>query len=235
MKVESNDLQIWSVAADGSDAREVVRGAQASGIAATRDGEWIVYGAIRDGSDGIWRARPDGSAAQFLAAVVNPDALALSPDGRTVYFTSPKDGPLSTYRIPIEGGTPTLVARGLYRASVSPDGRLLAGVYRPDQGGVMSIGVISADSGQPVRVTGNYAAPSGGPNFAWTPDGQKVVFTTTERMNLWAEPVAGGDREKLTDYSEQWIIRFALSPDGTRMAMSRGTALRDAILLRNFR
>jgi hypothetical protein len=29
-------------------------------------------------------------------------------------------------------------------------------------------------------------------------------------------------------------VRFALSPDGKRMALSRGTALRDAILLRNF-
>jgi serine/threonine protein kinase/sugar lactone lactonase YvrE len=235
MKVEAQDLQLWSVAVDGSDAREVVRGAQSSGIAATRDGEWIVYGANRDGSDGIWRARPDGSGAQFLAAVVNPDALALSPDGRTVYFSSPKDGPLSTYRIPIEGGAPTLVARGLYRASVSPDGRLLAGVYRPEQSAALAIGVVDAASGQPIRVTGGYAAPSGGPNFAWTPDGQKVIFTTTERMNLWAEPVGGGDREQLTDYSEQWIIRFAVSPDGKRMAMSRGTALRDAILLRNFR
>lgn len=235
MKVEASDLQLWSVAADGSDAREVVRGVASSGIDATRDGEWIVYGAVRDGADGIWRARPDGSAPQLLAAVVNPSAIALSPDGRTVYFTSSKDGPSSTYRIPISGGAPTLVARGLYRAGVSPDGRLLAGVYRPEQTAALSLGVIDAASGRPVRTSANYAAPSGGPTFAWTPDGQKVIFTTTERFNLWTEPAGGGDREKLTDYSEQWIIRFALSPDGTRMAMSRGTALRDAVLVRNFR
>jgi Tol biopolymer transport system component len=234
MKVESNDLQLWSVAADGSDPQQVVAGIQSSGVAATPDGQWIVYGSIRDDADGIWRARPDGSSPQLLATIVTPDALTLSPDGRTVYFSSPQDGPLSTYKIPIEGGTPTLVARGLWRASVSPDGRLLAGVYRPDQAAPMGIGLIDAASGRLVRTTPNYAAPSGGPNFAWTPDGQKVIFTTTERMNLFAETVAGGDREKLTDYSEQWIVRFALSPDGKRMALSRGTALRDAILLRNF-
>lgn len=43
----------------------------------------------------------------------------------------------------------------------------------------MGIGVVDATSGQPIGVLGNYAAPSGGPNFAWTPDGQKVMFTTT--------------------------------------------------------
>ena len=235
MKVESNDLQLWSVAADGGDPQQVMDRVQSSGVAATPDGQWIVYGAIRDGSDGIWRARPDGSAPQLLATILTPDALALSPDGRTIYFSSPQDGPLSTYKIPIEGGTPTLVTRGLWRASVSPDGRLLAGVYRPDQASPLGIGIIDAATGKPVRVTPNYAAPSGGPNFAWTPDGQKVIFTTTERMNLWAEPTSGGDPEKLTDYSEQWIVRFALSPDGKRMALSRGTALRDAILLRNFK
>lgn len=235
MKVEANDLQIWSVADDGSDSREVARGARPAGIAATGDGAWIVFAASREDSDGIWRARPDGSAPQFLSPVVNPEAIALSPDGKTIYFSSPMDGPLSTYRLPIEGGTPTLVARGLYRASVSPDGRVLAGVYRPEESSPLGIGLIDAATGRPIRVTPNYAAPSGGPNFAWTPDGQKVIFTTTERVNLWAEPAAGGDREKLTDYSDQWIIRLALSPDGKRMALSRGTALRDAILLRNFK
>jgi hypothetical protein len=32
-----------------------------------------------------------------------------------------------------------------------------------------------------------------------------------------------------------WVSRFALSPDGKWIAMSRGSAVRDAFLIRNLR
>ena len=55
----------------------------------------------------------------------------------------------------------------------------------------------------------------------------------------------GGDRDfhvrrsataaKITNFSDMWVNRFALSPDGKWIAMSRGSAVRDAFLIRNFR
>ncbi|MEO5894921.1 MAG: hypothetical protein ABIS06_04415 [Vicinamibacterales bacterium] len=45
----------------------------------------------------------------------------------------------------------------------------------------------------------------------------------------------GGPREQLTNLPDQWVVRCAMSPDGKSLLLSRGTAVRDAVLLRNFR
>ena len=73
-------------------------------------------------------------------------------------------------------------------------------------------------------------AAAGG--FAWAHQ-NTVLFTTVERANLWKQSIRGGAPEKVTSFSDVWIARYALSPDGI-LLLSRGTALRDAVLISNF-
>jgi hypothetical protein len=61
------------------------------------------------------------------------------------------------------------------------------------------------------------------------------VFITAERANLWKQPAMGGPIEKLTNFSDLWVMRFAVSPDGRSLLLSRGVVIRDAVLLTNFR
>ncbi|MEO6239319.1 MAG: hypothetical protein ABIQ52_20170, partial [Vicinamibacterales bacterium] len=235
VKAVGRELQIWTMAADGTDARELITNVGSAGIAVSPGGEWIVYGAMRDGTNGIWRARPDGSSAKLLAAVADPLYLAMAPDGGQLYFTSLIDGSAATYRLPIEGGTPALVSPSLERAVPSPDGRLLVGIYKTADDTGLAIGIIDAASGRPVNVVPNFTPATGSGNFAWLADGKTILYTTSERTNIWKQPAMGGPREQLTNLPDQWVIRFALSPDRKSILLSRGTALRDAVLIRNFR
>lgn len=81
--------------------------------------------------------------------------------------------------------------------------------------------------------TQDSSAASGSGGFAWA-DQNTVLFTTAERANIWEQSILGGPREKATNFSEVWIQRYALSRDGL-VLLSRGTALRDAVLMSNFR
>ncbi|HUE87893.1 MAG TPA: hypothetical protein VMO26_17610 [Vicinamibacterales bacterium] len=95
---------------------------------------------------GIWRMNADGSDRRLIGDALDASYLEIAPDGRTVYYTSSRQGPSSTWRIPIEGGTPTLVMSQFDRAAVSPDGRLLAGVLRAESS--LSLAVVElADGG----------------------------------------------------------------------------------------
>ncbi|MDQ3488012.1 MAG: hypothetical protein M3468_09805, partial [Acidobacteriota bacterium] len=53
---------------------------------------------------------------------------------------------------------------------------------------------------------------SGSGSIAWTPDGQSLLFTTAERLNIWKHPAMGGTRERLTNFSDLGIAGFALQP-----------------------
>ncbi len=234
VKLVGSRLQVWTMAADGSDQREVVEDVRPGGIAVSLDGKSVVYVAERDGSVGIWRAGSDGSDPRRLAEVTDPTSLVLAPDGRSLYFTSSKAGTPATFRLSIEGGEPALVARLFERAAPSPDGKLLAGLYRADLQSPLTLGVLDATTGKPVNTIGDFSPASGSGSIAWTPDGRSLLFTTAERMNIWKQPAMGGTREKVTNFSELWIPRFDVSRDGM-MLLARGAALRDAILISNFK
>jgi Tol biopolymer transport system component len=161
--------------------------------------------------------------------------LAMAPSGREVYFTSLQDGSPATYRVSIEGGEPRLVARLFERAVPSPDGRYLLGLYKADAKAGISLGILDAASGTPVKVFPDFPTAGGSGGFGWMPDNKTVLVTTSERMNLWKQSMVGGPREKFTNFTDQWIVRFAVSPDGRTLLVCRGNVMRDAIMLTNFR
>ena len=235
IKVVGAELQIWTMGSDGAEPREVIAKVQPAGLALSPDGTSIFYSAERDGVVGIWRARTDGSDPRLLAAVDEPLWITIAPDGRTLYFTSSTAGTPASYRLSTDGGEPVLVAPLFERATPSRDGRLLAGIYRASVQAPLTLGILDAASGKPVNIITDYAPAAGSGGFAWTPDDKSVLFTTTERFNLFKQPVMGGTREKMTNFTDLWVARFALSPDGTTILFARGTALRDAVLISNYR
>jgi hypothetical protein len=54
-------------------------------------------------------------------------------------------------------------------------------------------------------------------------------------LNVWIQPVVGGPPQQLTRFVSDEVQTFAWSPDGRYLALSRGTDIRDAVLIRNFR
>jgi hypothetical protein len=53
--------------------------------------------------------------------------------------------------------------------------------------------------------------------------------------NLWYQAFAGGPPKQLTHFTSDHIYAYAFSRDGKRIAMTRGNARQDAVMLSNFR
>jgi sugar lactone lactonase YvrE len=121
------------------------------------------------------------------------------------------------------------------RASVSPDGRLIAGLYREGPAAPLSLGILSVVDGKPVKLLPGFTPGTGAGQVAWAEDGSALFYTTTERANIWKQRLDRGAPEKVTNFQDLAIARFALSPDGQTLIICRGTATRDAFLLTNFR
>jgi Tol biopolymer transport system component len=233
-RVVQNTSQIWISARDGADARALVTDGLLRSPVMSPDGATILFAGFRAGKAGIWRAGADGGNPRLIATVADADNLAISPDGKTVYFTSSQKGTPGTYSVAIGGGTPVEGFPLLERAAVSPDGRMLAGVWRRTPDSRYGIATLTT-TGQVTDVLEGYLPPSAGSTTAFTPDGKSVLFTSVERVNIWKHAIGSNTAEKLTNFSDSWTIRFALSPDGQRLAMCRGAGVRDAFLIRNFR
>lgn len=233
-KVVQRGLELWTMKADGTDPRELIKGIS-GWITVTPDGRTLVFSGEHDNTPGIWRANADGSSRRLITSDVDPRYLAVTPDGQFVLFTSSREGPASTFKVSIEGGEATLVSRFLSRAIPSPDGQWIGGMYqvKPDTTAVIS--VLRASDLTLQHANADLSISSGTTSVSWSPDSRSMIFVTAERTNLWRQSVLGGPVEKLTDFTDLWTLRFALSPDGKQLLLCRGIVVRDAMLLTNFR
>lgn len=70
----------------------------------------------------------------------------------------------------------------------------------------------------------------------WTPDGRGIAFSdNTDPKNIWVQPIDGGPPHPLTRFTDKTINYFAWSPDGRRLAITRGTTLADIVLIKGIR
>ena len=103
----------------------------------------------------------------------------------------------------------------VYRASISPDGRLLA--YTDPRG--LFLREIARDDSHQLWLPTNFKAHS----VSWFPDGNHVLVGGTEgegqQSSLWNLSILGGPPRKLTDVSEGGTV----SPDGTKIAFLQGS------------
>ena len=233
VKAQARELQIWTMNADGSDSRELIRNVRPS-LALSPDGRTLAYSAERNGRVQLLRADSDGRGERQLAAVPDAAWTTFSPDGRWVFFSSSRDGAPATYKVAIDGGEPVLVTRNLQRATLSLDGQFVAGVHRSNDQDQLALTVLSLADGQVAHRLPGYAPATGSGGFAWAPDGASLFFTSVERMNIWKWTFSGGEPRKVTNFSDRSILRLAPSADGKSVLVSRGTAVRDAFLLTNF-
>jgi Tol biopolymer transport system component len=53
--------------------------------------------------------------------------------------------------------------------------------------------------------------------------------------NLWLQPLAGGKRKQITNFSSDRIYSFDWSTDGKQLAVARGSSSNDIVLISHFR
>ena len=237
---EGGKVEIWIADADGSDRKQLTTNSGISPVV-TSDGNYIVFLSPRDSGRVIWRINIDGSNPTRLSNGPSDLSPSLTPDGKWVFYVS-ADGPKPTlWKVPIEGGSPQQVMdHAANSAVISPDGKLLAYTY-PESADPYApsnrIAVVNLNDNSPV--TTFEVAPSGTVStlIRWSNDGKSILYSVNRNSvsNVWSQPLTGGDPKQLTFFKEGLMTGFAWSTDGKMFAATRGTLLRDAVLITDMR
>ncbi|MFN2333133.1 MAG: prolyl oligopeptidase family serine peptidase [Wenzhouxiangellaceae bacterium] len=217
---------IWIAAADGGFHRPLLSGKSSySSPRWSPDGTRLAFVAEAGGKPQLFvRWMETGETAMVTNLVEPPSAITWSPNGTQLAFTM---------RVPAE--KPSLVAppKKPEGAEWAPEVKVIDSVvYRFDGRGYIDPGfdhlfIVPADGGSARQLTTDDYDHSG--PLAWTPDGQRIVFSANRSENwqyerterdLYAVTVESGELEQLTDLPG---IEHspAVSPDGERIAFER--------------
>jgi TolB protein len=241
--VREQEVQIWSVRPDGTDAKLLFDrpGAYDEAALWSPDGSRILLTSVTpDGEGGLYLMAADGSEPRQVRARFACDAASWFPDGRSVLCAG---GPLSSsedgghvsdrgiWRVDVDSGDVAKVFDDAFTyPAVSPDGRrvvlvCVVGVLGAKP--VSELFIANVDGSGMRQLTDAESGHYG--TVAWSPDGSSLAASWEPIDGVLAYDVyrvdpSGGTRTRLTEW-EGWDGSPVWSPDGSRIAfMSDRTA-----------
>ena len=235
---EGGQPDIWIADSDGNNRKQLTaNGATNVSPVVTADGRYVVWVTWQQSKRNLWRMNLDGSNPIRLTSGLADSFPALSPDSRWVIYTAPHGVRPGLWKVSIDGGTPVQVSDHLATLSaVSPDGKSIAFTYpeSPDPFAPPNrVAVIPFEGGSDIKVFEITASGTALAVLQWSNDGKSLLYTVTANnfTNIWSQPVDGGKPKQLTDFKDLLMTGFAWSRDGRQLACTRGTLVRDAILV----
>lgn len=174
-----NGVEIWTMAADGSNPRQIsTMGGVAITAALSPDGRSVAFTGLRPGADHseIWVMDTDGTGLRQLTTTTG---RGVSRTGATIYQS--------------------------VHPSWSADGKKL--VYASSQSGSIEVWAMNSDGTAPTQLTfavGDRYPDSNVPEFSR--DGTRITFWSgyeTEYGEVWVMGPDGGNRRRVTDTAEQ--------------------------------
>jgi serine/threonine protein kinase/dipeptidyl aminopeptidase/acylaminoacyl peptidase len=235
----SGRAQIWSMKADGSEQKQLTDPAHVFNPLhpfVTVDGRDVLF-VSTIGFANVWRMDADGGNLKQLSNGRGEFCPTVSPDGKWLVYSSDASGKQMIWKMSLERVEPP-VQLTHERANfpvISPDGKWVACNYRDEQGGAQwRIAIVPFEGGAPARIFEIPSASSLRP-IQWLPDGSAITYISTrdEDSSIWSQPLDGSAPKKLTDFKTDKIFDFAWSPDGRRLALSRGAIGNDVVLIKN--
>jgi len=158
-------------------------GISAMGLDFSRDGEWVAYNDVSDGT--MWRSKMDGT--QKLQLVFPPMEAYLprwSPDGKQItFFGHPPGEPWQIFIVPAEGGSPELIYRSTINSADSnwsPDGKSLVFGENSLNNQGSSVYVLDLKTRTPAKVPGSDGLYSP----RWSPDGRYLTAIPLDSLKL---------------------------------------------------
>jgi len=236
----SQDTQIWITAADGTGRRQITTEHLTGVPAPCGDDRHLVFLSYRAGTPHIWRSDLDGGSARQLTNGEGEWAPSCSPDGSWLTYSSPSSpSPKSRgiWRMPIDGGARVRIWDRPGWSGISPDGKSVLIGEDPDA--EATVRIIPADGGQPIRSFDPVSelGGSGAEVVHWSADGAALLYVKTMGgvSNVWRRPLDGAEPKPLTAFTSQRITSFAVSRDGKKLALARGTASSDVVMIRDLK
>ena len=160
----------------------LVAGVSGTDLDFSRDGQWVAYVAIPEGT--LWRSRVDGTERLRLTTAARQVALPRwSPDGKQLAYMSVRNGePWKILLVPSDGGTSEELlseSRDQVDANWSPDGKQIVfgdmwQAKNPD------ISILDLNSHQLSTIPGSAGLFSP----RWSPNGRYVAALSTDFRSL---------------------------------------------------
>ncbi len=228
--IDVGGLGVGIIGANGVGAQKLFQ-IPTAGPEVSPDGRFLTYIALQNGIH-VWKANLDGTNPIQLTKGIGEGDSHWSGDGRWIVYSGGLERHL--YKVPAEGGEPTLVTpvKGVNSIIVSPDGTRIAFRAWDATAAKTRTHVISFEDGKPIATLDFEFR-----NHQWSPDGRSLVYSYEDNgvVNLWSRPIDGGPARRLTHFKEGLINGFAFSRDGKRIAMGRGQVSSDVVLITDFR
>jgi serine/threonine protein kinase len=175
--------ELLSYDASSKQLAPYLSGISAMGLDFSRDGEWVAYNDVSDGT--MWRSKLDGT--QKLQLVFPPMLAYLprwSPDGKQIaFFGHPPGEPWQIYMVPAQGGTPELIYRSTTNSADpnwSPDGKSLAFGENSLNNQGSAVYVLDLKTRKPVKLRGSDGLYSP----RWSPDGRYIAAIPLDSLKL---------------------------------------------------
>ncbi len=240
---EGGTYEMWRMDSDGGNRRQLTSAPPNSSPRVTPDGRTIIFFSGRNGAADIWSMNMDGTDERQLTKNGSVARFDISPDGKSLFYVATVAGKSVLFRQQIQGGEPVQLA-ALFAQSVplaaSPDGKWVAVPALIESGSATQrivVRLVPLDGGNAMNVETPFITfDTMNSGFRWSVDSKNLILTRPENgaTNLWLVPIDGSPPKQWTHFTSEDIFKFALSRDGQRLAVSRGTVSRNAILIRNF-
>lgn len=236
---QSESLALTVIKSDGSSPHQYVSTASdgLSDVAASPRGDSMVFVRWSQGDRANLYLIDLKSGRQTRLTEGTQDfSPSFAPDGQSIVYAGIQADQTVLMKVPSQGGTRTLLTS--YDAdhpSVSPDGAWIACSYVPRSDQPPVLAILPITGGPPKRTFVLPPTATASP-LAWTPDSGAVSFVNNENgvSNIWQQPVSGGPAAAITHFKSGTIFNFQWSRYG-RLALSRGSEMTDAVLIKNFR
>ena len=226
-------IDLFFLEASGSRRKLTSGPGENRGPSVSADGRTILFVSTRGGTTHIWKIEPDGSGTVQLTDGKGETNPRISPDGRWFLYRTP-DGRL--WRKDLPAGKAVLVAPSASnRADISRDGKYIVfPSFRPGANRIDSLIEVISSSGGPVIAS---FMREGAENPRFSPDGKSIdyAFVVDGVANLWRQPIDGSPARQLTRFKEDFISSFDWSQDGKTLLVTRGNAIRDVVLISDYR
>lgn len=220
---------IWMMDADGSNQKQVIpNGGENIYPNISDDNRFIVFQSNRNGQQAVWRANADGSDLRQITDTFTGEPT-ISPDGHWIVYSKGEENSGELWRVSIDGGEPLrLTENGGDWARISPDGKLVA--YQAKINGQTKLAIISIDGGQPLKLFDTAPDANFRSGVRWRPDGQAIAYRDWVD-GIWLQPLDQSAPKRLEGLPHEKLHAFDWSPDGKFFAYTRGTEMRDVMLI----